>query len=141
MGEYLRKAREVESMIGRTRWVVMILAAFGSLCAQILAAGAGEADVVSAMAARATDGAWRFEVTVRHGDEGWDHYADAFDVLGPDSAVLGIRTLVHPHDMEQPFTRSLSGVQIPAGITTVLIRAHDSVHGHGGATVLLTLPQ
>lgn len=33
---------------------------------------------------------------------------------------------------EQPFTRVLSGVVIPAVIRTVTIRSHDSVHGYGG---------
>jgi len=33
---------------------------------------------------------------------------------------------------EQPFTRSLSGVKLPAGIKQVVIRGHDSVHGFGG---------
>ena len=28
------------------------------------------------------DGSYRFDVTVAHGDEGWDHYADAWDVDG-----------------------------------------------------------
>jgi len=32
----------------------------------------------------------------------------------------------------QPFTRSLSGVQIPDGIKQVVVRGHDSVHGYGG---------
>ena len=33
-------------------------------------------------------GRWRFDVTVRHADEGWDHYADKWDVVAPDGTVL-----------------------------------------------------
>ena len=95
---------------------------------------AGEADVVAAEAVRAADGTWRFSVTVRHADEGWDHYADAWDVVAPDGTVLATRILHHPHVDEQPFTRSLSGVVIPEDVATVTVRAHDSAHGHGGAT-------
>lgn len=115
------------------RWA---LACFVTLAA--VPALAGEADVVDARAAKAGDG-WRFDVTVRHADEGWDHYADAWRVVGPDGTVLGTRTLYHPHVNEQPFTRSLSGVAVPAGVTSVTIEAHDSVHGWGGKTVNLLL--
>lgn len=102
-------------------------------------AQAGEADVVAARAEQSTDGAWRFEVTVAHEDEGWDHYADLWQVLTPDGAVLGERVLAHPHVDEQPFTRSLNGVTIPDGTDRVEIRARDSVHGFGGRSVSIEL--
>jgi hypothetical protein len=103
-------------------------------------ATAGEADIENASANRTASG-WSFNVTVRHGDEGWDHYADKWDVLAPDGTVLGTRILAHPHETEQPFTRSLSGVIIPENISTVTIRAHDSVHGYGGREFVLDLPK
>jgi len=74
---------------------------------------------------------WSFAVTVRHADSGWDHYADGWGVYAPDGTRLGYRILLHPHVGEQPFTRSLSGVAIPADIGQVVIRAHDLVHGDG----------
>lgn len=112
-----------------------------ALVVQLLAgpAVAGEADVVAAEAAQESDGTWRFRVTVRHGDEGWDHYADRWQVETPDGRVLGTRVLLHPHEHEQPFTRALGGVVIPPEVDTVLIRAHDSVHGDGGAAVTVQL--
>jgi hypothetical protein len=76
-------------------------------------------------------GSWSFSVTVSHGDEGWDHYADGWEVAAPDGTQLGYRKLLHPHVNEQPFTRSLSNVDIPRDVTTVIIRAHDSVHKWG----------
>lgn len=99
----------------------------------------GEADIVDVRAQQAADGTWRFDVTVRHDDTGWDHYADKWDVVGPDGAVLGERVLLHPHVNEQPFTRSLSGVSIPATVSVVTIRAHDSVHEYGGEEISVTL--
>ena len=93
---------------------------------------AGEADVIAVEAARESDGTWRFRVTVRHDDEGWDHYADRWQVETPEGRVLGTRVLLHPHEAEQPFTRALGGVVIPPEVTEVLVRAHDSVHGDGG---------
>ena len=50
-------------------------------------AKAGEADVVGVEARREGPGRWRFDVTVRHDDTGWDHYADKWDVVGPDGKV------------------------------------------------------
>lgn len=111
-----------------------------AIVAMIWAAGAGvsragEADVIKADAQRGADGRWHFDVTVRHADSGWDHYADKWDVVGPDGRVIATRKLLHPHEDEQPFTRSLSGVVIPDAVSVVTIRAHDSVHGYGGRTV------
>ncbi len=102
---------------------------------------AGEADVLAVQALPDGEGRWRFNVTVAHADEGWDHYADKWEVLTPDGTVLGTRVLLHPHESEQPFTRSLGGVAVPAGIEQVTVRAHDSVHGLGGAEAAVALPR
>ncbi len=93
---------------------------------------AGEADVVGVKATKSADGTYRFDVSVKHGDEGWDHYANKWEVVAPDGTVLATRILAHPHENEQPFTRSTSGVKIPAGVSEVTIRAGDSVHDLGG---------
>ncbi|TFL16479.1 hypothetical protein [Jannaschia formosa] len=95
--------------------------------------------VVEEVVAREDGAGWTFSVTVRHADAGWDHYADGWSVFAPDGAELGHRELLHPHENEQPFTRSLAGVEVPDGLSEVVIRAHDSVHGWGDGYVL-TLP-
>lgn len=103
-------------------------------------AAAGEADVIDASVRRTGDNAYSFSVTVRHDDTGWEHYANRWQVLAPDGTVLGERVLLHPHETEQPFTRSLSGVVIPPGIDEVIIRAGDSIHEFGGKELRVTLP-
>jgi hypothetical protein len=103
-------------------------------------AAAGEADVVDVSLSREGD-AWRVEVTVRHADEGWDHYADGWEIVAPDGTVLGERPLLHPHVEEQPFTRSLGGVRIPAEVEEITIRARDSVHGWGGDARTVPVPR
>lgn len=103
------------------------------------AATAGEADVVDAEMRLNASGSYTISATILHDDTGWDHYADAFEIVAPDGTVLGTRVLLHPHVNEQPFTRSVSGVEIPEGITQVTVRAHDKVHGLGGKTVELTV--
>ncbi len=102
-------------------------------------AAAGEADVEKVTFTKGSDGLYTFNVTVRHADEGWDHYANRWDVVAPDGTVLGTRVLHHPHVDEQPFTRSLRGVEVPEGLKSVIIRAHDSVHKLGGAEVTVEL--
>ena len=104
------------------------------------AAYAGEADVIEVKVRHTAGNSYNFDVTVRHADEGWEHFANKWEVMAPDETVLGTRVLAHPHVDEQPFTRSLSGVKIPENITEVTVRAHDLVHEYGGKTVTVKVP-
>lgn len=106
-----------------------------ALVVLVFAGSANAGDVIIKDAhARASGGTWSFDVTLLHGDTGWDHYADAWSVNTLDGQELGRRVLAHPHEHEQPFTRSLSGVRVPEGVEEVVIRARDSVHGWSKAT-------
>jgi hypothetical protein len=112
---------------------------FAGLLLMSTAAYAGEADVIEVKVRRIAGDTYNFDVTVRHADEGWKHYANKWDVMAPDGTVVGTRILAHPHVDEQPFTRSLAGVKIPGNIDEVTVRAHDLVHGYGGKTVTVTV--
>jgi hypothetical protein len=108
--------------------------------------GQGNADVLQVRAVQDTEGTWTFHVTVEHPDTGWEDYADGWDVVTPDGTILKpdpdsqfTRTLLHPHENEQPFTRSQSGIEIPEGVTKVRVRAHDLVDGFGGQEVVVDL--
>lgn len=81
-----------------------------------------------------------FTVTLEHQDEGWHHYADKWDVVTLEDRLLKSRVLHHPHENEQPFTRSVSGVAIPPEIKQVKIRARDSKHGYSKQEILVDLP-
>ena len=94
---------------------------------------ANEADVIDVKTKCYDD--CTFFVTVKHQDQGWEHFANRWEVLTPDGELIATRTLLHPHVNEQPFMRSLSHIKIPVGITNVVVRAHDSVHGYGGKTM------
>jgi len=121
---------------------VLIVSAFSS------AAPAGEADVLACKVTcvpkpRGDDPAHRlcdFVVTVRHADEGWNHYANKWEVSSTSGEILATRILRHPHVDEQPFTRSLERVGISGSIGDVRVRAYDSLHAYGGAVVSVTLP-
>jgi hypothetical protein len=100
---------------------------------------AGESEVTAVEVRAESAGTYSFSVTLRHADTGWDHYADRWQVLTMDGDVLATRTLFHPHVNEQPFTRSLGGVAVPAGTTAVRVRSHDSVHEYGGPELVVDL--
>jgi hypothetical protein len=114
-------------------------AAVGAALAAAVAASAGEADVLEA-SAECIERTCRFHVTVRHADQGFEHYADRYEVVAPDGGVIATRVLEHPHVAEQPFTRDLDGVRVPPGIARVRVRAHDSVHGYGGREATVEIP-
>lgn len=107
-----------------------------------LAAAPALADppVIENVTARPTGETWRFDVTISHPDTGWDHYADGWRVLDMSGNELGLRVLHHPHETEQPFTRSLGNVAIPAGTSRVQVQARCSVDGWSAQTVIVTLP-
>lgn len=85
--------------------------------------------------------AFTVATTVASGDTGWDKYADAWQVWDPDGAVLGERILTHPHETEQPFTRSLSNVVIPDDVDAVTVAARDLVLGFCGDTLTVEVPR
>ena len=121
-------------MIRRSLYAVIL-----SLCLPY-AAWCGEADVERVTITPVGEATFRFDVTVRHDDTGWDHFANKWDVLAPDGTVVGSRTLFHPHVDEQPFTRSLTNVSIPSPVRQISVRAHCSVHGYGGKILDVKLP-
>jgi len=100
----------------------------------------GCADVIDVAVTSEEPGVYRFDVTLRSPDTGWDKYADQWEVRAPDGTVLGERLLTHPHVEEQPFTRSQSGIRIPDGLRSVTVAARDSVEGFCGRGFQIDLP-
>jgi len=104
------------------------------------AAGQKFPDVLSAKVTARGAQAFDFDVTVSSPYDTPQRYADAFRVMGKDHKVFGERILFHDHAGEQPFTRDLYGVKIPAGVRTVVIQARDQKFGYGGKTIEVALP-
>lgn len=95
-------------------------------------------DVVSAEVAE--DGA-SVAVTVSSPYDSPDRYADAIRVRSADGAeVYGERALTHDHAAEQPFTRSITDLEVPDGVREAVVEGRDQVSGWGGDTVTITLP-
>jgi len=97
-------------------------------------AAADPAEIVVAearpSAATISAGGWTVSVTLRHGDTGWDDYADGWRVVAADGRVVGTRALLHPHVDEQPFTRTLRLPALPGG--ALFVESSTSVTGWAG---------
>lgn len=100
------------------------------------------AQVVSVRMVYRSGESWDFHVEVFHNDEGWDHYANVWQLVDiSDGTVLGERILAHPHDTEQPFVRSLSGIRISSATRNILIRSRCNIHDYGGKEIRVEIPQ
>ena len=111
-----------------------------TLCFACLAAAAQADDpkITAATAERSGMG-WKISVTLVHGDETWDTFADGWEVRDMAGNSLGYRELMHPHTANVPFTRSLSSVMIPDGTRKVEIRARCKAHGWAKDSYILYL--
>ena len=92
---------------------------------------------VKAVAITGEPNAYTFAVTVESPDTGCDRYANWWEVLGQDGAILYRRILRHSHVGEQPFERTGGPVPIAAD-TRVFVRAHLHPDGYGGAIMVGT---
>jgi hypothetical protein len=98
-------------------------------------------DVIEAELTPSGDGSFTVAATVSSPYDTPERYADAWRVVAPDGTVLGVRELAHDHQNEQPFTRQLTGVLIPADVDQVTIEGRDQVSGWGGGTVIVPVPE
>jgi hypothetical protein len=98
-------------------------------------------DVVGVRVQARSAGVLDFDVTVSSPYDTPQRYADGFRAMSEDGrTVFGMRPLGHDHAGEQPFTRDLHGVVIPAGVRRVSIQARDQRHGWGGKSRIVALP-
>ena len=114
-----------------------------AVAAGLLAGGfsiANDAAITEVDIKPAGDRMYQVSITLEHADTGWDHYADGWEVIDAEGNRLGVRPLAHPHENEQPFTRSQSGIVIPEGTTEVYIRTRDNVDGWFEERTPVTLP-
>ena len=88
-----------------------------------------------------TDDTWRLHATLSSPYDTPERYADAFRALDEDRTVLGVRELAHDHANEQPFTRSLDGLEIPDDVERITVEGRDQRNGWSGTTVELEVPE
>ena len=99
---------------------------------------ASDVEIVNVVLTK-NSGSWRADVTLNHADTGWKHYADAWRLVDEKGNEISKRTLYHPHVNEQPFTRSLSNINIPKGSKIIFIEAHDLNRGWSPGKVKVDL--
>lgn len=120
-------------------WLMAFLLSSVAYSTDTLSESLDYAQVTYVKASQSSNGSWCFDTQVRHNDEGWQHYADAWQVVSQQGDVLGERVLFHPHEKEQPFTRRLCGIQIPNDTTKVTVRAKCNVHSFGGQVIIVDI--
>jgi hypothetical protein len=113
--------------------IVLILFSLISICF------ASDAEIIKVKAELTSARKYNILVTIKHADEGWEHYANAWRIYSPDGELLGERVLHHPHVKEQPFTRNLLGVSIPSELREVRIIAVCSKTGESEKSYTLKL--
>lgn len=89
-----------------------------------------ESAAVTAVTVTGDPGAYTFSVTVESPDTGCNQYADWWELLSADGALVYRRILTHSHVDEQPFTRSGGPVALAAD-EQVIVRAHMNSVGYG----------
>lgn len=85
--------------------------------------------VIKNIRAEQSGSGWDVHVTLEHPDSGWDHYSNIWRIVDSEGNVIATRVLAHPHENEQPFTRSLYSVPLPENHSKLYIEAEDTVHG------------
>lgn len=83
---------------------------------------------------------YAFDVTISSPYDSPQRYADAFRVRSVDGTVHAVLELGHDHAAEQPFTRTLRGVQLPPSTAEVVVEARDLQYGWGGGTRTAMVP-
>jgi hypothetical protein len=114
-------------------------AATAATAATAGSAGQQHPDVIDVVVEEESVGVFMFTVTMSSPYDTPERYADGWRIVGPDGTVYGEHTLTHDHANEQPFTRTQSGVAIPAEVDEVTVEGRDLEHGYGGETVTVAV--
>jgi len=78
--------------------------------------------------------AYTFYVSIRSDETGCDRYADWWELLTPEGALVYRRILDHSHPDEQPFERSGGPVDVGPD-DPLVVRAHLHPQGYGGTAL------
>ena len=113
--------------------IIFLFTIFSGICI------ASDAEIVKVKAEITSAQKYNISVTVKHADEGWEHYANAWRVYSAEGELIGERVLHHPHVKEQPFTRNLRGLSIPSEVTEVRVVAVCSKTGESKNSYTLKL--
>ena len=120
---------------------LMALSIAGSVVMTVDASEQEYPDVIDVQVNARGQNIFDFDVTVSSPYDTPDRYADGFHAMSRDGVIYGERKLFHDHASEQPFTRDMYGVFVPASVVVILIQARDKANGNGGKVVEVALPR
>lgn len=103
--------------------------------------GARFPTVLEATAEATGERTFSFSVTISSPYDSPERFADGWRILSPDGETIAEHELTHDHAAEQPFTREQFDVEVPPGLTEVVVEPRDSENGYGGARKRISLPE
>jgi hypothetical protein len=98
-------------------------------------------DVVEVTAKPTGERAFTFSVTISSPYDSPQRFADGWRILAPDGETIAEHELLHDHADEQPFTRTQTDVEVPRGVTELVVEPRDSENGYGGKTGTVALSE
>lgn len=125
------------------RFSLLIGLAFVMLSGQAGLAGESSPKIADVQVKRdAVDqsGIYHIKVVIEHEDTGWDDYVDAWEIVGSNGELLGVRPFFEPELDRDRTVTALAGVVIPEEVKTVTIRTRKHPQGYQGETVEVTIP-
>jgi hypothetical protein len=86
-----------------------------------------------------TGSTWTVHVTLRHDDQGFEHYANGWRLVDAKKNVIAAQELYHPHDKKKSFTDSKANIKIPSQTKLVFLEAQAKPHGWSKQRVRIDL--
>lgn len=97
------------------------------------------AQIEDVKAVQSKDKTWCFEVQIKHNDQGWNHYANGWQVYDLEGDIISGIIIGHPHDKKQPFIRRHCNIKIKPDVPKVVVKTRCNVHGFGGRAIVLDM--
>lgn len=86
-----------------------------------------------------TSATWTVHVTLRHDDEGYDHYVNGWRIVDAKKNVLASQEIYHPHNKKKSFTDNKSNITIPKDAKIIFLEAQAKPHGWGKQRVRIDM--
>ncbi len=100
---------------------------------------AQKADVIEAKVKKSFGGKYVAYVKIDHKDEGYEHFADRWEIFDQNGKRLTIRIIFSPTTEKETIESYLYGFAVPEGTKKLIFKAHCNKDGWGGKEYVLNL--